>query len=83
MDTKVRAYVLMTIQIGNTDTVLEQLRHIDEAVRVAVTTGEFDVIVLLEVDSLEALYDITVNRIHKIPGIAGTTTAVVEKFISV
>ncbi len=83
MSEKVSAYVLMTIEIGMTDNVLDELQHIDEAVRVAVTTGEYDIVVLVEVDSLEALYDITVRRIHKIPGIAETTTAVVEKMISV
>ena len=83
MSEKVRAYVLMTIEIGKTDSVLKELQLIDEAVRVAVTTGEYDVIVLVEVDSLEALYDITVKRIHRIQGIAETTTAVVEKMISI
>ncbi|MHA1908696.1 MAG: Lrp/AsnC family transcriptional regulator [Candidatus Thorarchaeota archaeon] len=83
MKEKVRAYVLMTIEIGKTDDVLEELRHIDEAVRIAVTTGEYDIVILVEVDSLEALYDITVRRMHKIAGIAETTTAVVEKMISI
>ncbi len=77
------AYVLMTIQLGHTDEVLRELREIDEAIRIAVTTGEYDVVMLVDVDSLEALYEITVNRIHKIPGIEETTTAVVEKMISV
>ncbi len=77
------AYVLMTIQLGRTDEVLRELREIDEAIRIAVTTGEYDVVMLVDVDSLEALYEITVNRIHKIPGIEETTTAVVEKMISV
>jgi len=83
MNEKVRAYVLMTVEIGKTDSVLEELRHIDEAVRIAVTTGEYDIVILVEVDTLEDLYDITVRRMHKIPGIAETTTAVVEKMISI
>ena len=83
MTEKVRAYVLMTVEIGKTDDVVEELRHIDEAVRIAVTTGEFDIVILVEVDSLEELYNITVRKMHKIPGIAETTTAVVEKMISI
>ncbi len=82
MTDDVLAYVLMRIKLGFTDQVLERLREIDEAVRIAVTTGEYDVVILLEVRNLEALYDITVNRIHKIEGIEETTTAVVEKMIS-
>ncbi len=77
----VRAYVLMEIEIGHTDKVLEQLKSIDEATRVAVTTGVYDIVMLLEVENLEALYEITVNRIHRIPGIRDTSTAVVERMI--
>ena len=80
---KVQAYILMTGEIGKTDEVLNGLRKIDEAIKVSVTTGEYDIVVLIEVANLEALYDITVHRIHKIEGIAETSTAVVEKMISV
>ena len=83
MTNTVQAYILMSIEIGRTDEVLTELKAIDEATRVAVTTGEYDIVVLVEVADLEALYEITVNRIHKIPGIAETTTAVVEKMISI
>ncbi len=83
MNDKVRAYILMRVEIGRTDEVLEELRHIDEAIRIAVTTGEYDIVILVEVDTLEDLYDITVRRMHKISGIAETTTAVVEKMISI
>ena len=83
MSERVMAYILMRIQLGHTDDVLRKLREIEETTRVAVTTGEYDVVMLVDVESLEALYDITVNRIHKIPGIEETTTAVVEKMISV
>ncbi|MGY5853175.1 MAG: Lrp/AsnC ligand binding domain-containing protein [Candidatus Thorarchaeota archaeon] len=83
MTDTVQAYILMVVEIGKTDEVLTELKTIDEAVRVAVTTGEYDIVVLVEVPDLEGLYEITVNRIHKIPGIAETTTAVVEKMISI
>ena len=83
MAKKIQAYILMKIEIGRTDEVVKQLSTINEATRVAVTTGVYDVIALLELEDLEALYDITVNRIHSIPGIKETSTAVVEKMISV
>ncbi len=82
MTKKVQAYVLMEIEMGRTDHVVKHLQMIDEATRVAVTTGIYDIVVLLEVDDLEALYDITVNRIHQIQGIKDTSTAVIEKMIS-
>ncbi len=80
---KVQAYILMTVEIGKTDEVLNELRKIDEATKISVTTGEYDIVVLIEVPHLEALYDLTVHRIHKISGILETSTAVVEKMISV
>ncbi|MFX1481891.1 MAG: Lrp/AsnC family transcriptional regulator [Promethearchaeota archaeon] len=83
MTEKVLAYILMEIEIGQTDTVVEQLRQIDEATRVTVTTGSYDIVVLLEAESLEQLYELTVGKIHKIPGIKDTQTAVVEKIITV
>ncbi|MGY5861567.1 MAG: Lrp/AsnC ligand binding domain-containing protein [Candidatus Thorarchaeota archaeon] len=82
MTQRIMAYILMEIEIGQTDEVLQELRKIEEATKIAVTTGEFDIVTLLEVPTLEALYDITVKRIHVIPGIKETTTAVVEKIIT-
>ncbi len=83
MDESVKAYVLMEIEIGRTDEVVEGLRKIPQATKVAVTTGGFDIVVLLEVDSLEELYEVTVHRIHQLPGIKETQTAVVEKMMSI
>ena len=83
MTERVFAYILMDIELGMTDEVVEGLQKIDEATSVAVTTGGYDIVVLLETTSLEELYEITVNKIHKIPGIKDTHTAVVEKIITV
>jgi DNA-binding Lrp family transcriptional regulator len=83
MTDKVLAYILMEIEIGKTDDVVEQLRQIDEATKVAVTTGSYDIVVLLEANNLEHLYELTVGRIHKIAGIKDTQTAVVEKIMSI
>jgi DNA-binding Lrp family transcriptional regulator len=83
MTKSVMAYILIVVELGKTDEVVKNLKTIDEAIRIAVTTGEYDIVVLIDVPDLEALYEITVNRIHKIQGISATTTAVVEKMISV
>ena len=83
MSDKVLAYVLMEVEIGKTDDVVDALRKIDEATTVAVTTGSYDIVVLLETQNLEELYEITVRGIHQIPGIKETQTAVVEKIMTV
>ncbi|MFX1560005.1 MAG: Lrp/AsnC family transcriptional regulator [Promethearchaeota archaeon] len=83
MKDRVLAYVLMEVEIGKTDDVVNELRKIDEATTVAVTTGSYDIVVLLETVDLEELYEITVKGIHKIPGIKDTQTAVVEKIMTI
>lgn len=83
MTESIMAYILMEIEIGLTDEVVEQLRQIDQAIRISVTTGGYDIVMLLEVANLEELYDITVHRVHVIKGIKETQTAVVEKMIAV
>jgi DNA-binding Lrp family transcriptional regulator len=83
MSENIKAYILMTTEIGSTSEVLVHLKEIDEATRIAVTTGQFDIVVLLEVPDLETLYYITIDKIHKIKGIVETTTMVIEKMISV
>jgi len=83
MTERVFAYILMDIELGMTDRVVEGLQKIDEATSVAVTTGGYDIVVLLETTTLEELYDITVRKIHTISGIRDTHTAVVEKIMTV
>ncbi|MFW9910743.1 MAG: Lrp/AsnC ligand binding domain-containing protein [Candidatus Thorarchaeota archaeon] len=82
MTESILAYILMEIDIGMTDHVVDQLRHIEQATRIAVTTGTYDIVMLLETTGLEELYDITVHQIYKIAGIKETSTAIVEKMIS-
>ena len=81
MADSVKAYVLMEIEIGRTDDVVEHLRKIPQATKVAITTGGYDIVMLLEVANLEELYDITVHQIHNAPGIKDTQT-VVEKMMT-
>ncbi len=83
MTNKVLAYILMDLELGKTDDVIEALRKIDEVTTVAATTGSYDVVLLLETTNLEELYEITVQKIHRIPGIKETQTAVVEKMMRV
>lgn len=83
MTDKVLAYIFMEVEIGMTDDVVDELRKVDEATTVAETTGSYDIVVLLETQNLEELYEITVQGIHKIPGIKETQTAVVEKIMTI
>ncbi|MBS3796065.1 MAG: Lrp/AsnC ligand binding domain-containing protein [Candidatus Thorarchaeota archaeon] len=79
---RIGAYILMDIEISKTDEVVSKLREIEQARRISVTTGDYDIVLLLDVQDLEELYDITVQKIAHIPGIRETTTSVVEKVIA-
>ncbi len=73
------AYILITVELGKTQAVLDGLRKILEVTCVSVTTGIYDIIVRVDVETLDDLYEVTVNKIHKIDGLVATTTAVIEK----
>ncbi|MCD6483686.1 MAG: Lrp/AsnC ligand binding domain-containing protein [Candidatus Odinarchaeota archaeon] len=76
---RVVAYILIKVEIGKLQNVIENLRKLDMIESVAVTTGEYDVVVRANVETLEQLYELTTLKIHKIDGIADTITQVVEK----
>ncbi len=77
----ITSYIFMDIEIGKTEQVVEQLKRIDQVTKIAVVTGVYDIILRLETPDLDTLYDLTL-KIHAIPGIKETTTAVVEKMIT-
>jgi len=65
--------------MGQIQNVVDALRQLETATSITITTGEFDIIVRLDLSSLELLYDLTVQKISKIKGLERITTAVVEK----
>ncbi|NPE10052.1 MAG: Lrp/AsnC ligand binding domain-containing protein [Asgard group archaeon] len=72
------AYILINIKLGFTEDVLAKLKKIPGITSVAVITGEYDVVVRLETDSLEEMHDRTLD-IHVIDGIIETTTSIIQK----
>lgn len=73
----VTAFIFCKIKMGSIQDVVDKFKEIDVATSVAVTTGEYDVIVRVEIPDLESLYQLTVEEVCKIPGLEETTTAVV------
>ncbi len=73
------AYIFIKVAIGQLETVLDRLKNIEEAESIAVTTGEYDIVLRIKVSSLEELYRVTIEKIHKIDGIVNTLTHIIEK----
>jgi DNA-binding Lrp family transcriptional regulator len=72
MATKIRAYLLIQASAGVGNHVLEAVRAMPETVQADRVTGPYDVIVIIETESLDAISSVLHDRIHPINGITRT-----------
>ncbi len=72
----VRAYIFIEANKARDLKVAEAIMILPGVTRADVVTGRFDVIVMVEVDELGALWD-TVDKIQGLPAVVKTTTNVV------
>ena len=77
----ISAYILVHIRPGISNKVIAELRKIENIVKISIVAGEFDIIVRVQVKSLEKLLKVT-DKIQMIKGVNKTTTQVIEKEIS-
>ncbi len=77
----IKAYIMILVYVGKLERVLEGLREIDNIESIAVTAGDYDVIVKVSVETLEELME-TTDRIQLVGDIKRTTTTVIEKEIA-
>jgi len=71
------AYVLVNCDIGSEETVISQLKEIDLVKEVHGTFGAYDIVVLVEADTVESLRDVITWKIRKIEKIRSTLTMMV------
>ncbi len=69
-----KAYVLINCFIGTEEFVLSELKEIDLVKEVHGTFGAYDIVVLVEADTVESLRDIIIWKIRKIEKIRSTLT---------
>ena len=72
--TAAQAYVLIQTDVGRSAQVAEEVGAIDGVIAAHNVTGNYDVIVLAEADSMDARGRLVVNKIQLINGITRTTT---------
>jgi len=72
-----KAYVLINCDIGSEETVMSKLKEIDLVKEVYGTFGAYDIVVLVEADTVESLRDIITWKIRKIEKIRSTLTMMV------
>ena len=69
-----KAYVLIETAVGKTRDVLMSLRSVSGVREADAVTGEYDVVAVVEAESLNAIGDLVTGSIHTIGGIQRTTT---------
>jgi len=71
------AYVLINCDIGSEEFVMSQLKEIDLVKEVHCTFGAYDIVVLVEADTVVSLRDVITWKIRKIEKIRSTLTMMV------
>ena len=69
-----KAFVLIETAVGKTKNVTNALRQLEEVKSADAVTGPYDVIAVIEQESLADIGDLVTSRIHPIPGISRTVT---------
>jgi len=72
-----KAFVLIQTAVGRTKDVTNTLRQLEEVKSADPVTGPYDIIAVLEQESLADIGDLVTSRIHPIPGISRTVTCLV------
>ena len=71
------AYVLINCDIGSEEFVMSQLKEIDLVKELLGTFGAYDIVVLVEADTVESLRDVITWKIRKIEKIRSTLTMMI------
>ncbi len=72
-----RAFILMEAVVGKTREVVDGLRQAEGVKSVDTVTGPYDVIAIIEAESLNEIGDIVTQKVHPVPGISRTVTCLV------
>jgi len=68
------AFVLIETSVGRTKEVVNTLKKIKGVKSVNTVTGPYDIITIIEADSLNEIGDLITGKIHDIEGISRTVT---------
>lgn len=66
---------------GKSDRIIEEMRKIENAEKISVVAGDYDIVVRVHVKTLEKLLEVT-DKLQLIDGVKKTTTQVIEKEIT-
>ncbi len=72
-----RAYVKINVAAGKEREVRDSLLERDEVRTADLTSGDQDIIALVEANTFDELLDLTLNQLRTIEGVTGTVTNLV------
>jgi DNA-binding Lrp family transcriptional regulator len=72
-----KAYILVETTVGRNREIIAALKKVQGISSVELITGPYDLIVVVEADSLVGVGDIVTTHIHPVPGIIRTVTCLV------
>ena len=71
-----QAYVLLNVELGSEDSVLSQLRSLNNVQEVYVSYGVYDLIILVRASAMEELKDLVTHKIRTINQVRSTLTLI-------
>ncbi|MFB6143969.1 MAG: Lrp/AsnC family transcriptional regulator [Candidatus Nanohaloarchaea archaeon] len=75
------AFVLVNVEVGHVDDIMDELSGMDEIEFVASTAGEYDLILRVSTENLEAQHDFVTRELHGFEGVESTETHIIAKKI--
>ena len=72
-----KAFVLIETAVGNTKEVVSAIEGQDGVSEVHLVTGPYDIIAVVEMETLSDIGDLVTGRIHATKGVARTVTCLV------
>ncbi|MEE8565451.1 MAG: Lrp/AsnC ligand binding domain-containing protein [Candidatus Thermoplasmatota archaeon] len=78
----INAYILLSMKPGKSDTAIREMRKIENVEKISIVAGDYDIVVRVQVKSLEKLLVVT-DKLQMIEGVKKTTTQVIEKEITI
>ncbi len=69
-----KAFVLIETAVGKTKEVVAKVRQLEGVKSVDPVTGPYDIITIIEAESLNDIGDLVTGKIHPIAGISRTVT---------
>jgi len=69
-----KAFVLIETAVGKTKEVVAKIRQLEGVKSVDPVTGPYDIITIIEAESLNDIGDLVTGKIHPVAGISRTVT---------